>query len=99
MTDAAAPQTPPAAAAPARLDTGAWPRVMWGGLLTFLAAALILGGATNHDSDGHPMMDVILVGVAVALVGLPTLLIGIIATGIRVGLEDREAVREWNDRS
>jgi hypothetical protein len=92
MTDAAAP-TPPAARAHANVatpwSTGAR-TLIWGFVLSGVAVALLLIGANPNPDDPSATQPSTVVGVIVGAVGFPLLLLGLIAVGVRIGLDDRD---------
>ncbi len=100
MTDAAAPVPPdaPRATTLYRPAASASRPLVWGALLTGLAMALLYAGLTSTSGlDGGPDSTFVGLSIIVAMAGLPMLLIGVIAVGVRIGLEDRVLLREWDD--
>ena len=88
MTDATAP-TPAAAAAAETLTTGAR-TLLWGAGLSALAAiCIVLGSQPAADGSGD-VGPALVLGWIVGAIAAPLLLIGIIAVGVRMGLDDRD---------
>jgi hypothetical protein len=66
-----------------------------GTAIVFVGACLAAGSTNATNGDGTTGSSAELVfGAAVAAVGLPLMLAGVIAVGIRIGLRDRDRDRD-----
>jgi hypothetical protein len=52
--------------------------------------ALRLIGASSNPNDPDGAHPALVLGVLVGVIGVPILLVGIIADGVRIGLDDRD---------
>ena len=97
MTDAVEP-SPPGPQVHANV-TVPWSNgtrlLVWGAALTALSVALILMGSQPPADGSTRVQPILVIGGIIGIVAWPTLLLGIVAVGVRIGLDDREHVRSF----
>jgi hypothetical protein len=64
---------------------------MWGLALSTVSVLSLLIGANPNPDNPTAVQPVLVFGVIAALVAAPVLLVGSIAVGVRMGLDDRDA--------
>jgi hypothetical protein len=68
--------------------------LVWGAVLTALSVVLVLMGAQPSDDGSTGLQPAFFVGLAIGALAWPMLLLGIVAVGVRMGLNDRDHVRQ-----